>query len=313
MVTRAFATLGTGDAVQRVAMDAIATLDVLVDDGEPILSAYRNEQDGPWLLDILFTESDESARARWLGIARELLPDLPPFEEDALAERDWVAESQRQLHPVRAGRFVAFGSHDLHRIPPSRWRLLIDAGRAFGTAHHATTRGCLIALERLALRRGLGSVADVGTGTGILAIAAERLGASRVSAGDIDPEAVAVAQRNVAANRGRLPIRVMVASGPFGAADTVVANILARPLIAMAPRLAAATGRTLILSGLRTVDARKVRAAYLARGFHLDQKIVIEDWATLTLERSRRHPAGRGTRGKISRPYKQYSSGFEGE
>ncbi|WP_108659300.1 50S ribosomal protein L11 methyltransferase [Acuticoccus kandeliae] len=285
MVTRAFCTLGVGDAFQKPALAALTTLDALVDEGEPIVSVYRSEQDGPWLIDVLFQEADESAQTRFLEAARSLLPDLPPFEFDSLAERDWVAESQRQLHPVDAGRFVIYGSHDSAKLPPSRWRIEIDAGRAFGTAHHASTKGCLIALERVANRGPLGSMMDVGTGSGVLAIAADRLGASAVKAGDIDPIAVRVAQRNVEANRCRLPIRVVVAAGPFAEADTVVANILARPLIAMAPRLAASARRNLILSGLRTTDARRVRAAYLNRGFRLVGRVLIEDWVTLILER----------------------------
>lgn len=323
MVTRAFATLGTGDEFQRPAFDALTTLDALVDDGEPILSAYRAEQDGPWLIDVLFTEFDGARRRLWLGAAQQLLPDLPPFEEDALAERDWVAESQKALHPVRAGRFVVFGSHDKERLPPSRWGLLIDAGRAFGTAHHPTTRACLIALERVAKRHGqgpalnqrwgLGTVADVGTGTGILAIAAERLGATHVMAGDIDPVAVGVARRNVAANRARLAIRVVVASGPFLSADTVVANILARPLIAMAPRLARSAGRTLILSGLRTRDVRRVRATYLARGFALVESIVIEDWVALIFARRARLRRRQLSHAQQSRPYNRFPSGYDDE
>jgi ribosomal protein L11 methyltransferase len=128
-------------------------------------------------------------------------------------------------------------------------------------------------------------VADVGTGTGILAIAADRLGAPRVLAGDIDPVAVAVARYNVAQNGCRLRIRPVVAAGPFAVADTVVANILARPLVAMAPQLAASANRTLMLSGLRTRDMRRVAAAYRARDFAIAERIVVDDWPTLVLER----------------------------
>ncbi|RAH99961.1 50S ribosomal protein L11 methyltransferase [Acuticoccus sediminis] len=285
MVTRAFATLGVGDQYESIAEQMIATLDVLVDDGEPILSAYRPLQDGEWLIDVMFVDKDADARARWLAEARELLPELPDFEEDPVAERDWVAESQKALHPIHAGRFVVFGSHDRDKMVPTQWRIEIDAGRAFGTAHHASTRGCLIALEKLAKRRPLTTVADVGTGTGVLAIAADRLGARAVAAGDIDPVSVEVARRNIAVNRTHRPIPVVVKAGPFAIADTVIANILARPLIAMANDLALATGRTLVLSGLRTAHVRPVKAAYRARGLVVADQIIIEDWATLTLER----------------------------
>ncbi|MBJ3775505.1 50S ribosomal protein L11 methyltransferase [Acuticoccus mangrovi] len=299
MVTRAYTTLGVGDAFEKPAMDALTVLDALVDEGEPILSAYRPEQDGPWLVDVLFTDdTDEAGRTRWLELARELCPVLPPFQIDALAERDWVAESQKALHPVRAGRFVVHGTHDRMRLPPSMWNLEIDAGRAFGTAHHATTKGCLIALERLAMRGPLGSVADVGTGTGVLAIAADRLGAKSVVASDIDDVAVRVARANARANRCRRPIRTAVAAGPVEIADTVIANILARPLIAMAGQLGASARRTLVLSGLRLRDGRRVRAAYLARGFRLKEHVVIDDWITLTLERRSGHAAFVGRQGR---------------
>lgn len=297
MVTRAFCTIGTGEAAQGRAMTALHVLDALVDEGEPILSVYRTGEDEPWTLDILFTEDDGPARERWLAEARTLLPELPPLALDPLAERDWVAESQKALHPVRAGRFVVFGSHDRHRLPPSHWHIEIDAGRAFGTAHHASTRGCLLALEALARRRPLGRTVDVGTGTGVLAIAADRLGASCVLAGDVDPVAVRVARENVARNRCHRPVRVVHAVGPFARAQTVVANILARPLVGMAGPLAASAQRTLVLSGLRIRDVRRVTAAYRARGLVLSRRIVIEDWATLIFER-RRHAGPTRTAGQ---------------
>lgn len=283
MVSRAFVTLGLGDAYERPALEAIAALDALVDDGEPILSAYATRQDGPWVLDVLFATSDADQRARWLRAAAELVPAMADHQIDDVAERDWVAESQRALHPVRAGRFVVHGSHDAARLPPSRWRIKIDAGRAFGTAHHASTVGCLLALERLARRAPLGRVMDVGTGTGLLAIAADRLGAAHVVAGDVDPVAVAVARANAARNATRRPIRCVEASGPFARADTVLANILARPLIAMASPMRRATGRTLVLSGLRARERRRVAAAYLSRGFVLERVLMVEDWATLIM------------------------------
>ena len=277
----------------------MAALDALVADGEPIVSAFQEEQDGAWTLDVLFTETDASAREHWLAAARELLPGLPPFETDALAERDWVAESQRALHPVRAGRFLVHGSHDTDTLPPSRWRIEIDAGRAFGTAHHPSTRGCLVALERCAKAGPLGSVMDVGTGSGILAVAADRLGARCVFAGDIDPVSVAVAGENFRRNRITRPIRPVTSAGPFAIADTVVANILARPLRAMAPQLAAAAGQTLVLSGLRTRDVRGVLANYSARGLVLHTKVIVEDWPTLILRRPGRSAKTRADRARL--------------
>ncbi|MEM9223569.1 MAG: 50S ribosomal protein L11 methyltransferase [Pseudomonadota bacterium] len=285
MITRATCTLGEGDDGERNATTALAILDHLTDEGEPVVSAYRTVDDGPWVLDVLFADTAPAAQARWLSVAQELVPGLPHFQLDPLAERDWVAESQRALHPVRAGRFVIHGSHDTWRLPPSRWRIEIDAGRAFGTAHHASTKGCLLALEALACCEPLGTVHDVGTGTGVLAIAADKLGAERVTAGDIDDVAVRVAKANVKANRTVRPIAIRAAAGPYATADVVVANILARPLIAMAPRLAASARRSLVLSGLRRRDTPRVEAAFRARGLAVDGRIVIEDWVTITMRR----------------------------
>lgn len=285
MVTRAVAELGVGDHYEAKAMTLIAQLDALVDEGEPVISVHRPTQDGVWLIDILFTEDNPEHQARWLELAREMLPDLPAFSIDPLAERDWVAESQKALHPVYSGPFTIHGSHDREKLPPSRYRIEIDAGRAFGTAHHASTAGCLLALYALAKTQPLGVAQDVGTGTGILAIAADRLGATRVFAGDNDPMAVETARRNAKLNHTARPIEVRLAAGPFVEADTVVANILARPLIAMAGRLAASTRKTLILSGLRTRDRRRIRAAYQARGLTLRRQVIIDDWATLTFSR----------------------------
>ena len=307
MVTRAFTTLGIGDAIEPIAERAVAALDALVADGEPIVSAFQEEQDGAWILDILFTDTAAADQERWLDAARELVPVLPAFQCDALADRDWVAESQRALCPVRAGCFLIHGSHDRDRLMPSRWRIEIDAGRAFGTAHHPSTRGCLIALERCAKAERLGTVMDVGTGSGVLAVAADRLGARRVFAGDIDPVSVAVARDNFKRNRMRTPITPVTAAGPFAVADTVVANILARPLRAMASEMAAAAGRTLILSGLRTRDVRGVVAAYHARGLALQSKVLVEDWPTLILRRRGRAARTRAERARAvarSRPFR---------
>lgn len=283
MVVRAHTILGLGDSAEAIAQQAVSRLDALTVDGEPVLSAYRTVQDGPWVLDVLFTELDERARRTWLAAAGELLPELGNFDIDPLAERDWVAESQKALHPVPIGRFVVHGSHDAARLPPSRWRITIDAGRAFGTAHHASTRGCLLALESLAKRAPLGTVHDVGTGAGVLAVAAAKLGATAVTGGDIDPVAVRVAQQNAGLNRTPVPLHFRVASGPVARADTVVANILARPLIAMAPALCRSARAHLVLSGLRTADRRRVERTYAARGFVIVARVTLEDWVTLTL------------------------------
>ncbi|MEM0907132.1 MAG: 50S ribosomal protein L11 methyltransferase [Pseudomonadota bacterium] len=284
MVIRATTEIGTGDDAEMEANRLLSLVDEFTIDGEPVLSAYLTRQDGPWCLEVLFALMEESAAHAWLDSVRAAVPALGAFTVDPLAARDWVAESQRALTPVPVGRFTVHGSHDDKRLPPSVWRIRIDAGRAFGTAHHASTAGCLLALERLAKRQPLGTVHDVGTGSGVLAIAADRLGAREVSGVDIDPDAVAVARRNAASNRVKRPIHFAVASRPTEPANVVIANILARPLIKMAPQLAVAAQDVLILSGLRTADEKRIKAVFRAYGLCVERTVTLNDWATITLK-----------------------------
>jgi ribosomal protein L11 methyltransferase len=213
----------------------------------------------------------------------------------AIPDMDWVAETQKALPPVRAGRFVVHGSHDRARAF-SQWAIEIDAGRAFGTAHHGTTKGCLLAIARLPAATNPRSMLDLGTGSGVLAIAAAKAFAHRprIAAADIDPIAVAVARENCRKNGARESIGLAVGDGrkpalayagaPF---DIVVANILAKPLLKLAQRLRELTARggVLILSGLLSGQAREILARYSATGFRLMQRRDLEGWATLTLKR----------------------------
>lgn len=218
-----------------------------------------------------------------------------PFAVSRLEDRDWVAQVRRELSPVAAGRFIVHGGHDRDSIPLNREGLEIEAAMAFGTGHHGTTRGCLLALERL-IRKGLvpGSVADIGCGTGVLAMAARRAWHGRVIASDIDPVAVRTAQANMRANRIGAAVPVVTAAGfrnpairdfaPFG---LVFANILARPLCQLAPDMARHTGpgSVLILSGILTRQARRVEAVYEGNGFVRADRIVLGEWVTLVMRR----------------------------
>ena len=225
--------------------------------------------------------------ARALSVAIETVPD-----------ENWVAISQAALPPVMAGRFCIHGSHDRAQVGRRLNAIEIDAGEAFGTAHHATTEGCLLALDRLTRGRPFQRVLDLGCGSGVLAIAAAlALPQARIVASDIDPEAVRVARGNVRANRLAGRIKVFAATGLAhpalrgdGRYDLVTANILAGPLIRLAPHLgrAVAPGGIAVLSGLLADQAREVGAAYLTAGFRLRQKLVLMGWATLVLERSMR-------------------------
>ncbi len=220
-----------------------------------------------------------------------------PFALSELPEVDWVAHVRRELSPVDAGRFFVFGSHDADKVPAGRVPLQIEATVAFGTGHHGTTLGCLLAFDRL-LTAGVrpARVLDVGCGTAVLAMAAAAtLPEALVIASDIDQVAVDVAEANVSINglEGRVECLEAAgldharirAAGPF---DLVFANILKGPLIELAPGIAnqLATGGRAILSGLLSVQADSVTAAYVASGLVLNSRDDIGEWSTLVLQKS---------------------------
>jgi ribosomal protein L11 methyltransferase len=218
---------------------------------------------------------------------------LPPLRLESVPDLNWVAISQAALPPVEAGRFTIHGTHDSARVPRSPNAILIDAGEAFGTAHHATTLGCLLAIDRLTRRRTFARILDLGCGSGILAIAAVRaLPRAKVLATDYDPVAVTVAAANAKANGVEGRIAFACASGlahpwlrhavPF---DLVIANILAGPLQALAADVGKAVRRSgiVILSGLLEREASAVIAAYGAHKFALVEHRRISGWSTLTL------------------------------
>lgn len=220
-----------------------------------------------------------------------------PFALSELPEVDWVAHVRRELSPVDAGRFFVFGSHDADKVPKGRVPLQIEATVAFGTGHHGTTLGCLLAFDQL-LTEGWrpARVIDVGCGTAVLAMAAAAtLPEALVLASDIDRVAVDVAEANVAINRLEGRIECLEAAGldharirAAGPYDLVFANILKGPLIELAPSIATrlATGGRAILSGLLSIQADSVTAAYVASGLTLNSRSDIGEWSTLVLQRS---------------------------
>lgn len=230
----------------------------------------------------------DSVRAIVGAAAPELHLHDEPLDETA----DWIARSLDGLPPVSAGRFVVAGEHVLARIHGGRKRVWIEASEAFGTGHHGTTKGCLLALESVLRRRRVRRVLDVGAGSGVLAIAAAKTGAEALAV-EIDKRAAAIAAANRRRN-GAGRVRVIAGDGarfiararPF---DLVFANILMRPLIRLAPQLARAVapGGALILSGLLRVQEPLVRAAYENRGLILEERIRRESWATLRFRKAR--------------------------
>lgn len=271
-------------------------------DEPPVLNTMEPDESRPeeWLLEA-YTEGEPDAAtiAAVLALAPSAAGTTPTIEP--VATQDWVTLSQAGLDPIRAGRFYVHTAAHADAIPADATVFNIEAGRAFGTGHHATTTGCLEMLDRLK-RHGhrYHRIADVGTGTGLLAFAGLSLWPmASALATDIDPVSIEVTAENAETNgirlgggHGRLALAVAEgvdhplydAIGPF---DLVIANILAQPLIELAPSIASvlAPGGTLILAGLLDTQAEAVASAYRWRGLRLADSIVRGDWPTLMLRK----------------------------
>lgn len=260
---------------------------------EPVGTGVFEIEDGSnrWEVGLYFTEEPDDIALALLAAAW----GAAPFAISELPEVDWVAHVKRELAPVEAGRFYVYGSHDAETVPPEAEGLLIEAAMAFGTGHHATTKGCLLALDRL-LDQGFAPerIVDVGCGTAVLAMAAARVFPVMVLAGDIDPVAVDTAKANVLANGLDGRVECVEAVGfdhpliegavPF---DLVFANILKQPLIDLAPDMARyiSHGGRAILSGILVQQADEVVRAYADHGLTLERRDDYGDWSTLVVQR----------------------------
>jgi ribosomal protein L11 methyltransferase len=275
---------------------ARAVADIIVETFDPTetaAAAFEEENGAYWAVEIYFAEApdEQSIRDLIAAVSDEETAQHAQFSQ--IAKQDWVQNALSGLKPVRAGRILVHGAHDRAHKRPNDISVEIEAALAFGTGHHGTTLGCLRALDQILKRRRPRQILDVGTGTGVLAIAAARLLRQAVASGDIDPVAVNTARVNAQRNGAGAFVRPVLAAGLrhprlIGQYDLIFANILAKPLRLLAPAIAQAASfdAELVLSGLLSRDVPGVLAAYRAQNFFLAQRGDIDGWATLRLSRN---------------------------
>jgi len=308
-----------------------------LDAEEAACAAFENDR-GQWEIAVHVQGAADEVRLRELVRVAGGDEAAQALRFEAVSDTDWVRQSLEGLKPVRAGRFLVHGSHDRARVHPNDLGIEIEAALAFGTGHHGTTRGCLMALDDLARRwhgtpipplKGEGparnagggvasklrkpapgslalatlprkrgrdkKVLDIGTGSGVLAIAAAKRLRTRIVASDIDPVAVVAARTNARLNRSprigfvHAPGASARAITQHGSFDLIFANILLGPLTRLAVpirRLAARNARV-VLSGLLPAHANAALAHYAAQGFRLERRIPLDGWMTLVLRRGR--------------------------
>ena len=285
--SRAAFAVGTETAAKLV-------VDILTEvffEGQAAIAAFEGPG-GRWDVTAHFAVAPDQALVRQLvtNAAGEEAAKTIVF--DTVEAKDWVKATLEDLAPVPAGRFVVHGHHDRARVPSNKIGIEIEAALAFGTGHHGTTRGCLLLLDHVLKAWRPRRVLDLGTGTGVLAIAAAKALQENVLASDIDPLAARVAQENARLNGSGHLVQAIPATGfsapkfaQAGPFDMVLANILANPLRQLAPPMARhlAPSALVILSGLLTPQAASVIAAYRARGLVPVRHLRIEGWSSLLL------------------------------
>ena len=278
---------------EHVAKGVVDVLTEMFFEGEAAVAAFERP-DGRWDVIVHFAEAPDQALLRRFVVhaASEDIANTIAF--DTIEAKDWVKASLEDLVPVPAGRFVVHGAHDRARVAPNKLGIEIEAALAFGTGHHGTTRGCLLLLDHVLKAHRPKRVLDLGTGTGVLAIAAAKALHQNILASDIDAPSVRVARENARLNgvgNGVQAIRAtgfsapeFSARGPF---ELVLANILANPLRQLSGPMMAhlAPKAFVILSGLLNHQAGAVIAAYRARGLVPLRHLKIDGWSSLLLRR----------------------------
>lgn len=285
-------------ASERVCEEILGILSDLFEDGEYAIATMEiDEKKDIWEASVYMMAAEEDdIRERFATAIADSHPTLE-IQREVLPDIDWVAKSLEGLQPVRAGRFLVHGSHDRDKRLPGDVAIEIDAGQAFGTGHHGTTAGCLEMIDRVLRSRRIRNALDLGTGSGVLAIAARKIRPVPVLATDIDPIAVKVAKENVRQNGIAQGVDLVTAPGFHHAAfakhgpfDLIIANILARPLMRMAPDLVRnlASGGTVVLSGILASQRHKVIAAYNAQRLAHVRTIWRNGWVTIVMQKTKR-------------------------
>ena len=259
------------------------------------VSCFRDPKGRGWRFrSVRASRPDEAGLRSRLAIAGAVAGvQASSLSVAPLPRVNWVAEANRRTPPVSAGRFFVRGSHVTGRTPPGRIGIVLDAGPAFGTGSHESTRGCLLALDAMT-PPGDGRILDLGTGSGILAIAAAKLWRRPVLAADVDPVSVATARENAGLNAVEPLMETRRSRGfsnprlrAWAPYSLILANILADPLIRLAPAVARYLHRDgrAILSGLLREQETRVAAAYEAAGLSVRERYPIDVWTTLVVGR----------------------------
>ena len=283
------ASFAIGD--ERAAKLAVDMLTEVFFEDEAAITGFERP-DGRWDVTMHFADPPDRMLLREFVTSAADAEVANGIVFDTVEAKDWVKASLEDLVPVPAGRFVVHGQHDRARLAPNKLGIEIEAALAFGTGHHGTTRGCLLLLDHVLKAWRPRRVLDLGTGTGVLAIAAAKALHAKILASDIDPVSVEVARENARLNRSGHLVQAISATGfsarqfrEAGPFDLVLANILANPLRQLATPMARhlAPSALVILSGLLTPQAASVIAAYRVRGLVPVRHLRIDGWSSLLL------------------------------